>query len=598
MFHALLHPTKNGLFPSASTSLQVETFIPAAVRQLFSCLYLLEPYGPLGKERKDQIEGEERTFGSEINKHSNKERKEEIESEGDKNENEHIYRQREKELDGVDGEISSASAKSSKEYKSRRNDGDLHAEETESRSRYLSVFYKFISKAMCDAVERLKTLSMESNDVTSFLSTHQLLQICDPVLIIICYPFDMDFSSTSFSSLFSSSSLSLRHSPSSSSSVNSQPFGSLSVTAKNFYLQSAAYSILEEIASMPKNVPPDQIDLIDLAMQAVIDLELPFISPSYFSTITNSSHDNEYGTTSISTSPFSSISSSASSISSSSSSSSSISCNSKNVLSASVSERTILAVLTQSVKYQGISLLEKFSSQIIQKILGPEGWNFLIHGEGFSNCVLLAKKNYFSNHFKNEKVCSEDKKCFQVLLKLVFMILNTILEDLYGLKNISNEILPYIVQYFLPIFCDNKDSINDITSNEKEMERKKENGKPFGQSTQNNNNSNKNENNNYSSNDNNGKNFLEIENSLLRLTKIDSSLQSQSRNKTLHSTLIANTIQILKFSKKSTFTQITSALESLPYILAGFSFDSPRPLGMYFDDPTIVSQVSLFRSEK
>ena len=73
------------------------------------------------------------------------------------------------------------------------------------------------------------------------------------------------------------------------------------------------------------------------------------------------------------------------------------------------------------------------------------------------------------------------------------MILNTILEDLYGLKNISNEILPYIVQYFLPIFCDNKDSINDITSNEKEMERKKENGKPFGQSTQNNNNSNKNE---------------------------------------------------------------------------------------------------------
>ena len=75
MFHALLHPTKNGLFPSASTSLQVETFIPAAVRQLFSCLYLLEPYGPLGKERKDQIEGEERTFGSEINKHSNKERK-------------------------------------------------------------------------------------------------------------------------------------------------------------------------------------------------------------------------------------------------------------------------------------------------------------------------------------------------------------------------------------------------------------------------------------------------------------------------------------------------------------------------------------------
>ena len=74
MFHALLHPTKNGLFPSASTSLQVETFIPAAVRQLFSCLYLLEPYGPLGKERKDQIEGEERTFGSEIKKHSNKER--------------------------------------------------------------------------------------------------------------------------------------------------------------------------------------------------------------------------------------------------------------------------------------------------------------------------------------------------------------------------------------------------------------------------------------------------------------------------------------------------------------------------------------------
>ena len=147
---------------------------------------------------------------------------------------------------------------------------------------------------------------------------------------------------------------------------------------------------------MPKNVPPDQIDLIDLAMQAVIDLELPFISPSYFSTITNSSHDNEYGT--ISTSPFSSISSSASSTSSSSSS---ISCNSKNVLSASVSERTILAVLIQSVKYQGMSLLEKFSSQIIQKILGPEGWNFLVHGEGFSNCVLLAKKNYFSTHFKN-----------------------------------------------------------------------------------------------------------------------------------------------------------------------------------------------------
>ena len=146
-----------------------------------------------------------------------------------------------------------------------------------------------------------------------------------------------------------------------------------------------------------------------------------------------------------------------------------------------------------------------------------------------SQKIPTFRSKNFLNNFKNEKVYSDDKKCFQVLLKLVFMILNTILEDLYGLKNISNEILPYIVQYFLPIFCDSKDSINDLTSNEKETERKKEKGKPICQSTQNNNNSNKNENINYNSNDNNGKNFLEIENSLLRLTKIDSSLQSQGR---------------------------------------------------------------------
>ena len=94
-------------------------------------------------------------------------------------------------------------------------------------------------------------------------------------------------------------------------------------------------------------------------------------------------------------------------------------------------------------------------------------------------------------------------------------------------------------------------------------------------------------------NNNNRQHFMDIEDSLLRLARIDSSLQPHHRNKTLHTALVFNTIQIFKFSNKATFSQITLALESLPYILTGISSDSPRPLGIYSDDSMIVSEVNL-----
>ena len=569
MFHALLSPTKNGLFPSANTSLQVGTFIPAAVQQLFSCLYLLEPYGPIRKERKDQIEGEEKTFEKKIMEHLNREKN--AENDGNRHEFGRIFIKKENGLNGFEDEMNTLpiTAKDSREDESKRNVGDFEFEETDTRSRSSSIFYQFLSKAMCSAVERLKTLNIESDDVTNFLNTHQLLHRCDPVLIVISYPFDVDFSSTSFSSLFSSSSLSCPQSSSSLlSSINSHPFGALSATANNSYLQSAAYSILEVIASMSKNVPPDQIDLIDAAIQAVIDLELPFISPSYFT-----ASENEQSTTITSFSPCPPPPSSFST-----------SPNSNNVLSASVSERTIIAVLTQSLKYEGISILEKFASQIIQKLLEK----FLIHGEGFAKCVLVAKKNYLSSPFRTEKVSSVDEKRFHVLLKIVYMVINTILKDLNGLKNISNQILPYVIKYFFPIFYDNIDDVDDQDST-KIIKTKLAN-----QYIQNSNGSNKMDNINIDigNNNNNRQYFIDVEDSLLRLTKIDSSLQPRYRNKTLHTTLVFNTIQIFKFPNKATSSQITLALESLPYILTGVSSDSPRPLGTYPDDPTIVSEVN------
>ena len=111
--------------------------------------------------------------------------------------------------------------KVSREDESKRNVENFEFEETDTRCRSSSIFYEFLSKAMCSTVERLKTLNIESDDVTNFLNTHQLLDRCDPVLIVISYPFDVDFSSTSFSSLFSSSSLSC---PQSSSSLLSRAF--------------------------------------------------------------------------------------------------------------------------------------------------------------------------------------------------------------------------------------------------------------------------------------------------------------------------------------------------------------------------------------
>ena len=555
----------------------MEIFIPAAVQQLFSVLSLLEPDGPLGNS--GESEGDE-----EISSVEDKNRQNLI-GEGERDIRSKITTNKEERIKSFIGEAGTKTDvnKHINDRKIRSDYKDLNTMETDSQSGCTSVFYNYLAEMMCGAMDRLKTLRMESNEIHCFMRTHRLLLQCDPLLTEIAYASKLIFSSasytSSFISIFSYSSLS---SSSSSSSLPSYQYSSKSIpnishpslssylSLSKELIQSAAYFLLEAIASLPPNAHPGEVDRTGLMVQTVMDLELPLISVSYFSTRTSNTTKNTTNDDD---------SSNATTVL-------------KNVLSASISERTILAVLTQSVKYHGIFLLEKFSSQIIEKILGPQGWNFFIHGDGFSECVLLAKKKYFSTD-SNSEYFSNYESCFQILLKLVFMVINFILEDKNGSKNISCNILSNVIKCFLPIFCDDntsntKSNNSDKNNNEKALSSdKRESLKTLPPSLYDNNTPHNTPHNPPHSI------LLDRDNVLLQLLNIDSSLQPHMRNKTLHSTVLKNTIHTLKSSNIASTKQITSALQSLLYLLSGFAIHSPRPLGNFSDDPAIVQEVNL-----
>ena len=325
-----------------------------------------------------------------------------------------------------------------------------------------SGFYPFLSKVMNRAVERLRTLSLESHEIMSYMSTHRLLEESSPILAAVAY----DTSYLTLSSLSTTLPASLRAAlPVTLSDSISTPLPTLSTslsttlpptlpltlhptlttTNSTSQIHTAAYSLLQACISLPSNAQPDKIDLTGLILQAVIDLDLPLLSSSS-STSTLTSNHTSYSITQENDddhyylSKENDDSSSSSGRYDSNTSKMDIDDNQDNnddkkdnnnnnnnsiglrinpsvnsVLSASVYERTILSVLLQSDPVSGMLFLDRFTVHIVRAILGPEGNSFLFYGKRFGVCFLECLE-MLSRQSENNERSEENYYCSSTVL--------------------------------------------------------------------------------------------------------------------------------------------------------------------------------------
>jgi hypothetical protein len=261
-------------------------------------------------------------------------------------------------------------------------------------------FVHCLSVHMGGALKRLESLVMGQEEINCFLNTHRLLHQADPSLVTLAY-----------------------------SSCDSASYASLSssyphVTASKSRPHSAAFSLLNA-AALASVDNPEQTDLSTAIARAAIDLDLPLISASYYSTLCSDS-GTVLGPTLTG-----------------------------DVLGATLKEQTVLTVLL--CPGMGSILLDRFPSLLVRAVLGEGGGAFEKHGAGLAVCAMqLGEKA------KGGESNASDSRA--VVVKLFSLVVAAVLAD-RGLGNtIPPTVAAQVVSCFLPLFAPEEVSLSASSS--------------------------------------------------------------------------------------------------------------------------------------
>jgi hypothetical protein len=246
-----------------------------------------------------------------------------------------------------------------------------------------------LSVHMGGALERLENLLMGQEEINCFLNTHRLLQQAHPSLVTLAYSSCVSASNASSSSTYPH------------------------VTASKTRPHSAAFSLLNA-AALASVDNPEQTDLSTAIARAAIDLDIPLISTSYYSTLCPDS-GTVLGPTVTG-----------------------------DILGATLKEQTVLTALL--CPGRGSVLLDRYPSLLVRAVLGEGGGAFTKHGAGLALCASQLGERARGGE-------SSAMESHAVVVKLVSLVIAAVLVDRGSGNTISPAVAAHVVSCFLPLFA-------------------------------------------------------------------------------------------------------------------------------------------------
>ena len=266
---------------------------------------------------------------------------------------------------------------------------DPSSETSESARNADPGFLCCLTEHMGGALQRLESLLMGQEEINSFLNTHRLLQVAHPSLVTLAY-------STCGSNYNASLSLPFPH-----------------VNISKYRPHSASFSLLNA-AALASVDNPEQTDLSAAIAKAAIDLDIPLISTSYYSTLCPDS-GTVLGPTVTG-----------------------------DVLGATLREQTVLTALL--CPGSGSILLERYPSLLVRAVLGEGGGVFNKHGAGLAVCAVQLEEKVKGRE-------SDAAESHVVVMKLISLVIAAVLADRGSGNTIPPAVAAHAVSCFLPLFA-------------------------------------------------------------------------------------------------------------------------------------------------